>query len=76
MFGNTIRSPISALLRKGISAANETAVKLFLSGKIKFTDIMKIVEKVLSKHKTTNNPSLDDILNVEKWADEEVFKFC
>lgn len=59
-----------------LSAANETAVKLFLDGKIKFTDIMKIVEKVLSKHKTTNNPSLDDILNSEKWADEEVFKFC
>jgi len=59
-----------------LSAANETAVKLFLAGKIKFTDIMKTVEKVLSKHKITNNPSLDEILNSEKWADEEVLKSC
>ena len=59
-----------------LSASNETAVKLFLDKKIKFTDIMKIVEKVLNAHKTKNDPSLRDILNSEKWAEEEVLRFC
>jgi len=35
-----------------LNAANEVAVDAFLSGRIAFTDIVKVVRKVLSEHKT------------------------
>ena len=54
-----------------LSAANEIAVHAFLSGKIKFTDIPRIVEKVLGKHKNIKHPSLEDILQMDTWAREE-----
>lgn len=64
-----------------LSAANDTAVEMFLKDKIKFTDIPKIVSKVMRNHSgETHNyvsqqyiskPSLDQILEAEKWAREE-----
>ncbi len=57
-----------------LNGANETAVKLFLSGRIKFGDIIKTVQKVMTGHKKIEDPSLEDIINSEKWASEEVLK--
>ncbi|MFA5103646.1 MAG: 1-deoxy-D-xylulose-5-phosphate reductoisomerase [Candidatus Margulisiibacteriota bacterium] len=51
-----------------LSAANDSAVELFLNGKIKFTDIPKIVRSTMKKHKLIKKPSLDQILSAEKWA--------
>lgn len=48
------------------NTANEVAVAAFLKEKISFMDIWKIVEKAISSHKTIHNPSLKDILEVEK----------
>jgi len=55
-----------------LSAADEEAVGLFLAGKIKFTDIAKIIEKVLSEHKSVEKPSLEDIMEADAWAREKV----
>lgn len=51
-----------------MNAANEIAVDLFKRGKIKFTDIWKIIEKTMSFHKLVVSPSLEDILDADEWA--------
>ncbi|MDD4077830.1 MAG: 1-deoxy-D-xylulose-5-phosphate reductoisomerase [Bacilli bacterium] len=48
------------------NAANEAAVQLFLDGKISFLDIETIVETALNDIKNIENPSLEDILAVNK----------
>ncbi|MFC1570696.1 1-deoxy-D-xylulose-5-phosphate reductoisomerase [Candidatus Omnitrophota bacterium] len=63
-------------LPAALNSSNEAAVNLFLEGKIKFTDIVKIVEAAVEKHKSIMNPTLEEILESEKWAEEEVFRFC
>jgi len=55
-----------------LNSANEEAVKLYLARKLKLTGIVDIVKKVLSRHKNIAQPSLDEILYVDKWAKEEV----
>ncbi len=57
-----------------LNAANEVAVNQFLGKKIIFTDIIKIVEKILKLHRVTQNPSLTDIFNADKWARETANK--
>ena len=59
-----------------LSAANEIAVQAFLSGKIKFTDIHRIVEKVLGKHSNIKHPGLEDILQTDSWARKEARELC
>ena len=59
-----------------LNSANEEAVGLYLGGKLKFTGITEVVKKVLSRHKNIANPSLDEILCVDKWAKEEVKGLC
>ncbi|MBN1161908.1 MAG: 1-deoxy-D-xylulose-5-phosphate reductoisomerase [Dehalococcoidales bacterium] len=51
-----------------LCAADEVAVGLFLREKIGFTDIPRVVDKVLQKHDNVSSPSLDDILAADKWA--------
>ncbi len=48
-----------------LNVANEQAVYLFIENKIKFTDIPKIVEKMLNRHKPIKNAGIDTILDVE-----------
>ena len=59
-----------------LNSSNEQAVKMFLEGEIKFTDIVKIVKSAVEKHKNKLDPTLEDILESERWAQEEVLKFC
>lgn len=54
-----------------LNAANEEVVNAFLKGKINFIQIPKIIEKVLSRHKNTLEPSLNEILGADSWAREE-----
>ena len=51
-----------------MNAANEVAVELFLKEKILFTDIPRVLDKVMSEHTTIIKPSLDEILQVDDWA--------
>lgn len=48
--------------------ADEAAVKLFLDGKIRFTDIPRLVEETLSSHTATASPSIEEIIFAENWA--------
>lgn len=49
-----------------LNAANEVAVYAYLENKIPLYRIWEIVEDALSKHKTLRNPSLADIIEVDK----------
>jgi len=51
-----------------MNAANEIAVAAFLNNKISFTAIPYIIEKVMQGHNVNICPSLDDIIEVDKWA--------
>jgi 1-deoxy-D-xylulose-5-phosphate reductoisomerase len=53
-----------------LCAADEVAVELFLSHRISFTDIAKIVQKTLEQHRNINQPSLEEILAADNWARE------
>jgi 1-deoxy-D-xylulose-5-phosphate reductoisomerase len=54
-----------------MNAANEVAVEAFLSGKIKFTDIVALIEKTMSLHKPHCLDSLDEVLSVDIWSREK-----
>lgn len=51
-----------------LNAADEIAVETFLVGKIKLTDIPKIIESVMAEHKVNKKPSLKKILETDHWA--------
>ncbi len=51
-----------------LNASDEIAVKYFLNNKIGFTDIFKVVEKVVKDFKNIKDPTLDDIINADKEA--------
>ena len=57
-----------------LCAADETAVELFLSQHIKFTDIAKLVEQTLDKHQAISNPVLEEIMDADNWAREKVLQ--
>jgi len=59
-----------------LNAANEAAVELFLGEKLRFNGIMEKVEQIVKKHSVRPDPSLDDIIDAEKWAKEEVLSVC
>ena len=48
------------------NAANELAVAKFLDRKIKYLEIVEIIETCMKAHKIIENPSVDEILEVEK----------
>lgn len=53
-----------------LSAANEVAVYSFLEGTIRFKDIPVVVGKVMERHKIVSMPSLDEIMEADRWARE------
>ncbi len=57
-----------------MNAANEVAVEAFLDEKIGFTDIVKSVNKVLTKHKLGSGETLEELENADRWAREETIK--
>ena len=59
-----------------LNSANEVAVGLFLEGRIRFPDIIRKVHSVMERHSVVGDPSLDDIIEAERWASEEVLKNC
>jgi 1-deoxy-D-xylulose-5-phosphate reductoisomerase len=59
-----------------LCAADETAVELFLSKRIKFTDIPRLVGQALDEHKSTTHPTLEEILAADSQARENVEKMA
>jgi 1-deoxy-D-xylulose-5-phosphate reductoisomerase len=57
------------------NAANEAAVKEFLEGKIKFVNIVELIERCLDKHNVRFNAGLDELLAADNWARNEVSKW-
>jgi 1-deoxy-D-xylulose-5-phosphate reductoisomerase len=57
-----------------LCAADEVAVELFLSQRIKFTDIAVLIESTLAQHQAIPHPALDEILAADVWAREKAFK--
>jgi 1-deoxy-D-xylulose-5-phosphate reductoisomerase len=55
-----------------LCGADEIAVKLFLSGRIGFTDIPRLISQVMKKHQVKTHPSLEDILTADEWARQQV----
>lgn len=64
-------SKIGGTLPAALNAANEIAVGAFLNKKIKFLQIPKIIESIMSRHRLIKNPSLTNILNTDLWVREE-----
>lgn len=50
------------------NAANEQAVDAFHAGKIGFTQIVELVERVVEAHNAESDLTLDGVLAAEKWA--------
>jgi 1-deoxy-D-xylulose-5-phosphate reductoisomerase len=60
------------------NAANEEAVNLFIEQKIKFIDIVKLIEDVLSifSDKNIDNPTIDELKYYDNWARNNVINLA
>ncbi|MBI2329669.1 MAG: 1-deoxy-D-xylulose-5-phosphate reductoisomerase [Chloroflexi bacterium] len=58
-----------------LCAADEVAVELFLSQRIKFSDIARLIEQTLAEHNPIACPTLEEIMTADAWAREKVLKF-
>jgi len=54
------------------NAANEAAVENFLAGRISFVQIMQLVEHCLDKHDVRPTIGLEEVLEADVWARNEV----
>jgi 1-deoxy-D-xylulose-5-phosphate reductoisomerase len=59
-----------------LNAANEEAVRGFLDGELRFTDIAEICRRVLDEHPYSPEPSLDEVRRLDGWARQEVMKWA
>jgi 1-deoxy-D-xylulose-5-phosphate reductoisomerase len=80
------RFPCLALARRAIAdggtvpavlnAANEVAVARFLAEEITLLEIPALIERAIDAHTPVASPTLDDILEADRWAREEVTSLC
>ncbi|MDA1039895.1 MAG: 1-deoxy-D-xylulose-5-phosphate reductoisomerase [Planctomycetota bacterium] len=59
-----------------LNAANEEAVRGFLEGELRFSDIAEICRRVLDEHPYSPEPSLDEVRRLDGWARQEVMKWA
>lgn len=57
-----------------LNGANEQANALFLEHKIHFLDIERLVEEAMRGHQSIDNPSLEQLLDIDQWARDFVLK--
>jgi 1-deoxy-D-xylulose-5-phosphate reductoisomerase len=55
-----------------LNAANEAAVGAFLAGELHFTEIIPACRSVLESHNFESNPTLGQLIELDRWAREEV----
>jgi len=55
-----------------LNSANETAVNLFLEGRIKFSRIPLLIAKTMGRHRPKQGPNLEEIRAAEDWAQGSV----
>jgi len=51
-----------------LSASDEVAVQAFLDSKIGFTDIPKVIDRVLTEHNSQPGDKVEDFLEADRWA--------
>ena len=51
-----------------LSASDEVAVQAFLDSKIGFTDIPKVIDRVLTEHDSQPGDKVEDFLEADRWA--------
>jgi 1-deoxy-D-xylulose-5-phosphate reductoisomerase len=51
-----------------LAAASDVVVAAFIAGKIPFYKIPDLIEKTLEKHRLNSNPSLDEIMEADRWS--------
>ncbi len=55
-----------------LNAADEVAVEAFVAGRIRFTDISRIVEKTMQAYRPAAGlPSLAEVVEIDQWAREK-----
>jgi len=59
-----------------LNAANEAAVAGFLAGELRFTEIVPTCRSVLEHHDFDSNPSLDRLIELDRWARLEVTRWA
>jgi len=59
-----------------LNAANEEAVRGFLAGGLRFTDIAEVCGRLLDEHPFQEHPTLDDVRRLDAWARQEVCKWA
>ena len=57
-----------------LNSANEVLVNEFLEDKIGFYDIPYYIEKTLEAHNSISEPTVEDILEIDRWTREFVIK--
>jgi len=55
-----------------LCAADEIAVELFLSQRIRFIDIAGFTERTLEQHQAIVHPNIEEIVAADAWAREKV----
>jgi 1-deoxy-D-xylulose-5-phosphate reductoisomerase len=55
-----------------LNAANEEAVRGFLDGRLRFTDIAAVCDRLLAEHPFMADPELEDVRRLDAWARREV----
>ncbi len=59
-----------------LCAADEAAVELFLSRRIRFGDIARLVGQTLEQHQATPHPTLEEIIAADEGARERVLQLA
>lgn len=54
-----------------LNAADEVAVQLFLEGRIKFSDIPRLLSRVMEQHRSGEVSSIEEILEIDHWSREQ-----
>ena len=58
-----------------LTAANEAAVARFLAGELRFLEIASACEAVLENHTFDASPTLEQLLQLDTWARQEVMRW-
>lgn len=54
-----------------MNAANEVAVEAFLAGRIKFTEIVELIERTMDLHRVYPLQTIEEVLHADKWGREK-----
>ena len=58
-----------------LNGANEAAVAAFLAGRLGFHEIVPACRSILRHHNFDPNPTLSQVLNLDRWARQEVSRW-